>query len=101
MIINQGDGVDQKKSGHIPYNDMKKVGVLDQDTKEMGKQESFPWTKVNGFDSACLSLVRTRELSRQRLFLKQVSWRVRRPGRTWKGPAGRQGRNKNASVSST
>ena len=42
MIINQGDGVDHKKSGHIPYisNDMKKVEVLDQDTREMGKQET-------------------------------------------------------------
>ena len=40
MIISQGDGVDQKKSGHIPYNDMKKVGVLDQDTRKNGKQET-------------------------------------------------------------
>ena len=28
MIINWGDGVAQKKSGHIPQTDIRKVGVL-------------------------------------------------------------------------
>ena len=69
MIINQGDGVDQKK-GAYPlkfHEETWSIRSRYEADGEIGK--SFPWTKVNGFDSACLSLVRSRELSHQGLFL--------------------------------